>query len=165
MDFGALAHQMTDQLHQNVRSNLVLSSDHFSCLTRYTIGGLWWWILPDFTTTTLNDTIISSVLMMSTLKTYAHQIRRHHRITLKYFSVYISYFNYKMSLLCGIPSVTLEGEKSDWELLLARADKLDSFGEEPKAWAVLLRPILTRFVRAFDGKPNVDFWSRVSHYF
>jgi Domain of unknown function (DUF4419) len=66
--------------------------------------------------------------------------------------------------MCGIPSVTLEGEKSDWELLLTRLDKLDSFGEEPKAWAAMLRPILTRFVRAFDGEPDVDFWSRVCHY-
>ena len=66
--------------------------------------------------------------------------------------------------MCGIPSVTLEGEKSDWERLLARLDKLDSFGEEPKAWAALLRPILNRFVRAFDGKPDIDFWSRVCHY-
>ena len=64
-------------------------------------------------------------------------------------------------LMCGIPSVTLEGEKSDWERLLTRLDKLDSFGEEPKAWAALLRPILTRFVRAFDGEPDIDFWSQV----
>ena len=79
------------------------------------------------------------------------------------FFLFISYFGYKISLACGIPSVTLEGEKSDWERLLTRLDKLDSFGEEPKAWAALLRPILTRFVRAFDGEPDVDFWSRVCH--
>jgi hypothetical protein len=66
--------------------------------------------------------------------------------------------------MCGIPSVTLEGEKSDWERLLARLDKLESFGEEPKAWAAMLRPILSRFVRAFDGEPDVDFWNRVCHY-
>jgi hypothetical protein len=66
--------------------------------------------------------------------------------------------------MCGIPSVTLEGEKSDWERLLARLDKFDSFGEEPKAWAALLRPILTRFVRAFDSEPDIDFWSRICHY-
>ena len=69
-----------------------------------------------------------------------------------------------MCLMCGIPSVTLEGEKSDWERLLTRLDKLDSFGEEPKAWAAMLRPILIRFVGAFDGEPDVDFWSRVCHY-
>jgi hypothetical protein len=78
---------------------------------------------------------------------------------------FISYFKYSMQLMCGIPSVTLEGEKSDWERLLARLDKLDSFGEEPKAWAAMLRPILTRFVRAFDGEPDIDFWSRVCHYY
>jgi hypothetical protein len=66
--------------------------------------------------------------------------------------------------MCGIPSVTLEGEKSDWERLLTRLDKLDSFGEEPKAWAAMLRPILTRFVRAFDGEPDLDFWSQVCHF-
>ena len=82
----------------------------------------------------------------------------------KYFFFFISYFDYKIILQCGIPSVTLEGEKSDWERLLTRLDKLDSFGEEPKVWAALLRPILTRFVRAFDGEPDVEFWSRVCHY-
>ena len=78
--------------------------------------------------------------------------------------LFISYFDYKIRLDCGIPSVTLEGEKSDWERLLTRLDKLESFGEEPKAWAAMLRPILVRFVRAFDGEPDIDFWSRVCHY-
>lgn len=67
-------------------------------------------------------------------------------------------------LMCGIPSVTLEGEKSDWEKLLARMDKLEEFGAETSAWAALLRPIFRRFIRAFDGKPDVDFWGRVCHY-
>ena len=83
---------------------------------------------------------------------------------LKYF-LFISYFGYKIVLCCGIPSVTLEGEKSDWERLLARLDKLDSFGEEPKAWAAMLRPIISRFVKAFDGEPDIDFWGRVCHYY
>jgi hypothetical protein len=68
-----------------------------------------------------------------------------------------------MSLACGIPSVTLEGEKDDWEKLLSRLDKLPTFGPEPAAWAKLLRPILCRFVQAFDGEPDVDFWGRVCH--
>ncbi|KAF8817143.1 hypothetical protein BYT27DRAFT_7247691 [Phlegmacium glaucopus] len=126
VNLGVLAHQMTKQIHQNVVDR-----------------DLQEWILPDFTTSTYNDTIICSVLMMSTLKTY---------------------FDFEMGLMCGIPSVALEGEKSDWERLLARLDKLDSFGEEPKAWATLLRPILTRFVAAFDGEPDIDFWSRVCYY-
>ena len=64
-------------------------------------------------------------------------------------------------MLCGIPSVTLEGTRSDWEDLLDRILKLASFGNEPAQWARLLIPILTRFVEAFDGKPDVPFWGRV----
>ena len=71
-------------------------------------------------------------------------------------------------ILCGLPSVTLEGEKSDWEKLLARLDKLATFGEEPKAFATLLHPILSRFVGAFTnaetGTPqDLDFWGRICH--
>ena len=77
-----------------------------------------------------------------------------------------AYFGYGMCLGCGIPSVTLEGEKSDWESLLSRIDKLPTFGAEPGAWANILRPILSRFVGAFDleekGAPqDVDFWNRI----
>ncbi|KAJ3484795.1 hypothetical protein NLJ89_g11953 [Agrocybe chaxingu] len=75
-----------------------------------------------------------------------------------------AYFRYGMNMYCGIPSVTLEGAKSDWENLLARLDKLPTFGAEPAAWAALLRPILKRFVNAFDGNPDIDFWARVCHY-
>jgi Domain of unknown function (DUF4419) len=65
---------------------------------------------------------------------------------------------------CGLPSVTLEGERSDWVNLLNRIEKLDSFGEEPKAWAGLLRPILSRFVSSFDGSPDLEFWNKICHY-
>ncbi|KAI1787836.1 hypothetical protein LXA43DRAFT_1162762 [Ganoderma leucocontextum] len=47
------------------------------------------WILPDFTTSTPHDATICSVLLMSTLQ---------------------AYFSYTMMCICGIPSVTLEGE-------------------------------------------------------
>jgi hypothetical protein len=125
VDFGNLAHQMTGVIHQNVVDKDLKD-----------------WILPNFTTTSNNDTVVCAVLMMATLKTY---------------------FSYRISLSCGIPSVTLEGEKEDWEKLLARLDKLDEFGAEPTAWAGLLRPILKRFVMAFDGEPDIDFWGRVCH--
>lgn len=50
------------------------------------------WILPDFTTTLPADTVTASVVMMGTLQ---------------------KYFRYTMSvLLCGLPSVTLLGEKT-----------------------------------------------------
>ncbi|KAF9525539.1 hypothetical protein CPB83DRAFT_885559 [Crepidotus variabilis] len=131
VDFGTMAKEMTDEIDKNlVDKNL---KD---------------WVLPNFSTTTDNDTIICAVLMMSTLK---------------------SYFSYKFSLMCGLPSVTLLGHKCDWESLFSRLDKLETFGNEPTAFATLLRPILRRFVNAFtraegNESPDIDFWSHICHY-
>ena len=48
----------------------------------------------------------------------------------------------------GIPSVTLDGEKSDWEEICRRLDRLGDFGDEASAWADMLRPILRHFIVA-----------------
>jgi hypothetical protein len=104
------------------------------------------WIIPDFSTTTTNDTTVCSIVMMATLK---------------------EYFSYKFALRCGIPHVTLEGEKKDWENILQRLEKLKEYGVQTTAWYHLLVPIISRFVKAFDephGKENIDFWQKVAHY-
>jgi len=44
--------------------------------------------------------------------------------------------------ICGIPPVTLLGEKADYELILARIPKLATYGKEPSEFAELLTPIL-----------------------
>lgn len=69
---------------------------------------------------------------------------------------------------CGIPSVTLMGTKADYEGILARLDKLDEMGQEPRAFTRLLRPIIREFMATFDavaaGKvPNLDFWGKICH--
>lgn len=77
------------------------------------------------------------------------------------------YFDYRFSLMCGIPRVTLEGEKKDWQLILDRLEKLKEYGEETTAWYNLLVPIISRFVRAFDdpdAQENLDFWQKVAHH-
>ncbi|KAF9463845.1 hypothetical protein BDZ94DRAFT_1257570 [Collybia nuda] len=122
-DFGALARQMTGEIHKNVVDDELRD-----------------WILPNFSTTSHDDTVVCAITMMSTLK---------------------AYFTYKFSFGCGLPSVTLEGERADWERLVLRLEKLSSFGPEPAAWVKLLRPILSRFVRAFDGDPDIDFWNKI----
>ncbi|KAJ7882030.1 hypothetical protein B0H14DRAFT_3082520 [Mycena olivaceomarginata] len=105
------------------------------------------WATPDFTTTTDNDRTVSAVLLMATLK---------------------KYFQYMIMLAgCGIPRVTLEGERSDWVDILNRLEKLKEYGLETTAWYHLLRPVLTHFVAAFDDPTsvmNIDFWQRVAHY-
>ncbi|KAH9855392.1 hypothetical protein C2E23DRAFT_883330 [Lenzites betulinus] len=98
------------------------------------------WILPDFTTTTEKDMTICSVLMMATLK---------------------EYFDYYCGITCGIPTVTLEGTRDDWVRIVKRLDRLYDFGDETSGWANMLQPILRRFVSAFDGEPDFEFWNHV----
>lgn len=103
------------------------------------------WVMPDFTTTTDTDTVTAAVLMMGAMQ---------------------EYFSYKMTLCCGIPSVTLLGERDDWVKIQSRLDKLPQLGPEPGLFAHLLRPVLGYFIRSFDSPtdPSVgSFWSRIAH--
>jgi len=103
------------------------------------------WIMPDFTTTTKSDNVVAAVLMMGSLQ---------------------KYFTYKMTLRCGIPSVTLLGERKDWISMVRKIEKLHQLGYEPARFAQLLRPVLNYFVASFDSpdSPDVlDFWSRCAH--
>jgi hypothetical protein len=129
VDFGAFAMQMTQKIHENV-----VDPD------------LREWCLPTFSTTTPNDTVVASVVMMATLK---------------------SYFTYRMVMGCGLPRVTLLGTKEDWLMIFDRVDKLGRYGPETAAWRDLLKPVLARFARAFepgyaDSRENRDFWQRVA---
>ena len=104
------------------------------------------WILPDFSTTTDLDRIVGAITMMSTMK---------------------AYFSYEFHLMCGIPHVTLEGEKHDWEKILSKLEKLKQYGEQTTVWYHLLVPVISQFVQAFhrpNGPENIDFWQRVAHY-
>ena len=128
VDFGWMSRQMAELIAKNVVDPSLRD-----------------WIIPSFSTTTLNDKTVSCILMMATLK---------------------AYFGYAFELGCGIPQVTLEGAKADWELLRGKIDKLKTYGVECVAWYHLLAPILDRFVRAFDdpnGSDNIEFWQRVAH--
>ncbi|KAE9388555.1 hypothetical protein BT96DRAFT_927035 [Gymnopus androsaceus JB14] len=102
------------------------------------------WIRPNFTTTTDNDITVSSVVMMAPMK---------------------KYFTYGFTLICGIPQVTIEGTDEDWKLILARIEELKHYGPRTTAWFNLLRPVISRFVSAFeapDHPDNVAFWGRVA---
>jgi hypothetical protein len=103
------------------------------------------WIMPDFTTTQKTDLIVAAILMMGALQ---------------------KYFTYKMSLVCGIPTVTVLGEREDWVKMVGKLDKLSQLGEEPTLFAELLKPVLNRFVASFDDPISssvVDFWSTCAH--
>ncbi|PLB36002.1 DUF4419 domain-containing protein [Aspergillus candidus] len=103
------------------------------------------WIMPDFSTTTESDKVVGAILMMGALQ---------------------KYFSYTMSTLCGIPSVTLLGEREDWARMVTKLDKLRQLGDEPARFAQLLRPVLNHFVASFDRPDAPDvltFWSKCAH--
>ncbi|KAF8313224.1 hypothetical protein DL93DRAFT_2059162 [Clavulina sp. PMI_390] len=128
-DIGALAQEMGRLLEENVRD-----------------PDLRTWLMPEFSTTTNEDTTIASIIMMATLQ---------------------KYFDYKMSFLCGIPSITLLGTSADWAALRAKVDKFAEFGTEPEKWVKLLQPVCDALLGCFDERnleQSRDFWSRVCHY-
>ena len=103
------------------------------------------WVVPNFTTTTPVDKTTCAIVMMGMT----------------------DYFPYKFNLRCGIPKVTLEGEKKDWEAIPHCLEHLKKYGTQTIAWYHLLRPVLSRFVTAYDDHPthadNLDFWNKAAH--
>ena len=103
------------------------------------------WCMPAFSTTTESDKIVASILLMGVVQ---------------------KYFDFKCCLACGLPSVTLLGEKADWTLILTRLDKLTTFGAETSQFATLLKPVVSRFIKSFDAPTSpetVSFWQRIAH--
>ncbi|EIW77669.1 hypothetical protein CONPUDRAFT_167769 [Coniophora puteana RWD-64-598 SS2] len=78
-----------------------------------------------------------------------------------------AYFDFAFCLMCGIPRVTLDGTRDDWAAILERIGKLKEYGVETTAWSHLLKPVVERFVHAFDNpqeSENVDFWGKVTAF-
>lgn len=122
IDYGIFAKRMTLEIEKNIVDPELRE-----------------WALPAFTTTTDNDLVVASVLLMGVVQ---------------------KYFDYKGCILCGLPSVTLLGEKADSEIILKRLDKLETFGAEPTQFCALLKPVVSRFVKSFNdptSKEIIDF--------
>lgn len=104
------------------------------------------WVIPNFTTTTDTDRMVGAVVLMASMK---------------------SYFEYKMCLMCNLPSVTLLGEVEDWIEVRNRANKLleyDLNKKEISSWTKLLFPVLDNFVKTAKGNPDLEWWNKIAHY-
>jgi Domain of unknown function (DUF4419) len=98
------------------------------------------------TTTTKSGQATASIIMMNAMQ---------------------KYFSFGCRLACGIPSVTLQGRKQDWEKMLGRLERLKTFGKEPTMWYELLQPVFTKFIETFDDPESEavkDFWQKIAHY-
>ncbi len=67
-----------------------------------------------------------------------------------------NYFDYSMTITCGIPEIRLEGTVEDWQDIEKRAAQLAKYDLE--WWVNDLKPILAEFTRAAKGQPNIKFW-------
>ncbi|KAG6006837.1 hypothetical protein E4U21_006644 [Claviceps maximensis] len=101
------------------------------------------WVTPGFSTSTQNDNMTATVLMMGLMQ---------------------HYFQFSGEIICGIPSVTLLGRRKDWVKLYKKLDRLEEWGAQPTQYAMKLRPILSRFVKSWDEptSPAIrSFWEQI----
>ena len=108
-------------------------------INEYTKGDVGKTITADFTTTGVTERIVSQVTLMETVKTY--------------FDYVVHYMG------CGIPSITLMGTPQDWQKVLEKTEQLEKHGMGD--WFKSLKPILTEFIKASEGKPNQAFWQNM----
>ncbi len=67
------------------------------------------------------------------------------------------YFEYDvLYLICGIPEITIEGTKEDWENILVRIKQLEKY--ELKWWIKEIEPIIKEFINVYEGKIDKRFW-------
>lgn len=70
-----------------------------------------------------------------------------------------SYFEYRVTTACGIPTVELTGTKEDWQKLRKGLALLDDLDLSP--WRAQLDRILLHFEGAFDNKIEQPFWNDI----
>ena len=92
----------------------------------------------DFSTSGPLEKIVSKIVMMD---------------------VFQYYFKYVAYVICGIPTITLEGSPEDWERLAQKAATLRIF--EMDWWLDHLLPICDQFVRASRGDIDLKHWQSI----
>ena len=113
-----------------------LLNDFSAMIAENTKGEVADMMTANFSTTGIDERIASQITLMETVKTY------------------FDFWNAK--LICGIPTITLEGTPEDWQKVREKARMLAQYGLEK--WADELDPILAEFEKASEGNPNQAFW-------
>ena len=74
------------------------------------------------------------------------------------------YYSYRVTTLCGIPKIKVNGTKEDWTLLKDSFNRLAS-QLDMKWWADGLNPILDEFINIYDDKINLKHWKNIYKYY
>ena len=96
-------------------------------------------IIPNFSTTTNKERFAGIISLMNTFD---------------------SFFEYKvLTIICGIPQITLEGNIHDWQKLRKKAWALREYKLE--SWIDEIDYILEKFIDVFEDKLDQDFWRKI----
>jgi hypothetical protein len=97
----------------------------------------------DFSTTGNIEKLISTSLIMNSLK---------------------KYFSYtRMICFCGINNIYFEGTREDWIKIIAKTKNLSKYDVDTKLnhYIEKILIILRHFVNTWDGKVDVKFWNNI----
>ena len=108
----------------------------------------------------LNNTKVYELLVETIFSTSTPTTSAASQITLM--AAMRAYFRYTMITLCGIPRITLEGKREDWQQLYDQTEQLQQFmlpNPQGQLWIKdIVLPILHEFLESFDGNVNYCFW-------
>jgi hypothetical protein len=71
------------------------------------------------------------------------------------------YFDYRCSILCGIPEIRLAGTKDDWVDIKKRTNNLAKLIPKFQNWVNILNEIFDQFINVFNGKIDDQFWNSI----
>ena len=74
-----------------------------------------------------------------------------------------AYYDYRFSLCCGIPQVTLRGSPADFQQVIDRINQLRTIFTDFHWWLDTLIPHLQQFKASAEGKPDIDWWQKICH--
>lgn len=127
-----------DSLEYNVKHWQNLISSFSNETKKYTNDDYYSFFVPEFSTTQKVNTVAYQITLLESYK---------------------KAFAYVAQSGCGIPSITITGEKQDWQAIYSKLDKLNGLGLSN--WSENLKPIISEFINVIDGNVNVDFWQSI----
>ena len=107
-------------------------------IRKHVLSGKHFLLDTEFSTTTDAERIAGAVVIMDSFQPY---------------------FDYVFSIICGIPSVALEGTTADWEMLAKKVRMLHESDLELSWWTKHLLPLCEHFIRASRGDVDRSHWN------
>jgi hypothetical protein len=74
-----------------------------------------------------------------------------------------SYYDYRFTLECGLPQVTLRGSPNDFQQVIDRANQLRTIFTNFHWWLDPLLPHLQQLKARTEGKADIDWWQKICH--